>query len=357
MKFFLLFILLFNQLAIKCQEADPIKIRTGHIEQFLTDFYIAEVEDQRLNQKYIGNIKTGLSNYKRPAVLADSFNVVIKKMTDDLIEYNSLKRPVKMIVHNLWISEKTTVFSEKGTAEVTAEFLRISDGQYISEGVYSSSITKGAIDVTKKLGRLISSAFHDCIRQYTLGRKGEQLSGMTRLNFMGGYPESLKVGSYKSFNDLIQNNVNEVAVSIEIEKQNEVVSKYKIYNAKQKLIKDYAYYTGDDLLINTYLLYNESIYFTKPKTSGRYLVYQHIGSDAGAIAAAGILGAVISNKRRITVLDTFTGFLGEIDEEYLQNILRPYEDLRSMVQNEKFNSEKIIEVISIINQRIKDSLK
>lgn len=330
-----------------------LKLNSGN--NLISKYSVAQVLDDRSNKDYIGMVKTGLSNKKRPAIFKRTFIDEVHSVFDDLLQSGENSEELTVKIMHFWISEKTTFSNEKGKVEITAEFLKKAEDEYISLGVYSEVLEKGALDVTKKLGKMIPEALANLYNKFIEGESLSRDQELKKLNFEKGYPDDLKIGVYSSYQELLYNRPKIFEqVSIKVKKDDGFVTKYKV-TSKNKLIKEFAYYTGEELLLNTYSISNEASSFISPRTTGRYLVYPYRSPDSGATAAFGAIGALASNKKRLLLFDTETGLLQDINNQLLSKISSEYEDVSNTIGVEEMDLESIISLIQELNERVKDS--
>lgn len=332
------------------QKVEVVSLQTTDYKRLKTDFYIEEVEDRRDDKEYIGVVQKGLSNKKRPAKLGDSFRIEIITFLRHTISKKSERRPLKMLVHKLWISEKTLAASERGFVDLVIEFQEKTDSVYTSLGIYETSQKVRGMDVTLKHGENIRSAFLVCLDDFINGKPSATINlNAERLDFTLGIPDTLAIGFYTSFNALVYNEVREETPKVKTRQVNDLVLRYNLRNTNGKKMSDYAYYTGEILLLNAYQIGVGARYYLAPSTRGRYLVFVDKYARPAAGAAFGLLGAAASTKTRASVLDTSTGMFSECKEKVMINLLKEHQDLLDAYSKTLKNPADQIAVIQQLN--------
>lgn len=343
--------------SLQAQKVEVISLMTTNYQKLETDFYIAEVEDHRADKKYIGTIKKGLSNKKRPAILGYSFVDEIKRFLRIKITRRSEKRPLKMLVHRLWITEKTSASSERGFLELSVEFQEKIDSVYISLATYDISRKIKGVDVTKKHGKSIGVALITCLKNLIDGKPSTiSTINAERIDFTYGIPDSLSIGFYSSFKALVYNQSKQRAPVAKAHRVNDLIVRYDLRDQQDKVISEYAYYTGQMLLLNAYLIGISAKYYLIPATNGRYLVYvDKYSKGGGASLAFGIVGAVASTKTRASVLDTKNGTFLECEAGVMDQLLSDHEDLLAIYNASNKKPKDQIAIIQKLNDRLMET--
>ena len=195
----------------------------------------------------------------------------------------------------------------------------------------------------------------------------------------GQLPSNLKIGSYKDFNDLL-NNSPQNECNFQISQRSEFDIKmvagndFKVISDKKSAInsKTFAVFDGKNLYLNGIyingykhycLVENHQRYLTLqagiPKLSKRkgvgyensmaQISYNPIG---GAIGGA-MTGAELAMVRLHYIVDCKTGIVKILSKDYLSNLLNDYPKLKSQFDLEKDakNQTVLLDYINQINEK------
>ena len=328
-----------------------IELGKGTILFDSLDYYVSTVVDKRPSKESIGVIQKGVLNKKWPAKFKNGIENEVLGYLTNLMPPRDHKEALTVVIHNIWISERIKISAEYGVAEVTIEIFR-SDDMINSLGKYSSLVESRGLDVTKAHPRRVRMAIFDCIEYF----KDRPIFGASHqsLNFDNGIPDSLKIGFYKDFNQLINNQpiVKDDRVSMSRKTINSVVKRYTINRVDKpnKKHKDYMYFDGKAILINGGYVGGNRQYYLRNCTTGRYLLFIDRYSDSDN--SFGVIGYVASSKIRNKLLDMSTGFIKEINDEQMLNILISESD----IYNKYMYSDKKAEDIKIAIQALNDKI-
>jgi len=317
------------------------------------NFKIDEVIDDRINTEIIGMVQKGLSNRKTPAVTKEALVNVIHDYLDQVF-IKSAKRSLVMKLNEFWVSEKTMFAKERGRFEISFELLEVVDMDTLSLGFYSADIEGKGMDVTKNHDKRIKEGIRAAFENFIAGRQSEEVSD-ERLDFSLGIPEDLKEGFYESYIDLVRNTpAKDTMTTGEVNRVNDDISRYYLKKADGKKAKYYAYKSEKELYLNVYSFGNVASHYLKPKTNGRYLGFVEKVADPAAAAGFGLLGAAASSKKRLYILDLYTGEVSLCNKDFLLPIIKDYPDLADEHRKTKQKIPDRIELMQWINDRIKE---
>ena len=181
---FFFLVLFFN--CCNAQKVETIHLGTATATRVNTDFYIDIVEDQRADKTYIGTVHKGLEKTKYSARLGISFTKEIKRFLEKTYSKTTTKRPLKLLIHELWITEKTVVIPESASLELIVEVQEMRDSIYVSLGFYEQLINvKGGGNVTKKHPENIRKGLLACLKDFAVGKPTEAIDmELPKLSFI-----------------------------------------------------------------------------------------------------------------------------------------------------------------------------
>lgn len=320
------------------------------------NFYITEVIDSRLNRENIGVIQKGISNKQTPAMFDDTFEKYLLKTFRVLLPNVEPRKPLKVSVRTLSISERTSAFSELGSCDVVLEFLKEKDSSVYSLGTFSSLVEGKGADVTGKHDERILEAITDCILQFSES-KWEENEGVKvhleeeQADFVFNPESPLQKGLYTNFNDFISNTpIDTVAYDVYILEQNKKVDRHQIYyhGTKRRVKNLFGFSDGKDVYLNA-SSFTQAEYFIKSKSIGRYIYFEDNFYSPVAAVAFGAIGAAASTKHRGIVLDTKSGLTKVLDDDNMRTILSSYPSLLSEYDRGNGKVESVRAIIIKLN--------
>jgi hypothetical protein len=355
MRYFIVTVLCFTAAIITAQKQAKVSLGKSENSFRSADFYVSKVVDARISKESIGVVQRGLNNRKDPINFINPFETEVYGYFLSLLPSDESKRAIIAIVHNLWVSEKTTMTSELGMADVVIEFVS-ADNEDVSLGTYTSHNENKGLDVTNGHSRRLRKAIFDCVVQFKKGDNLDDNSSVVRLDFTNGIPSNLNKGLYRSYIDLVNNTpkdyTNEVKLtSKKIEKH---IIRYQIRKDRNngKRFKDYAYYSGKALLLNSSNTSVGAAYYLRNLTEGRYLVYIDRYVKPVTAGAFGAIGAAAGVRKYISILDMSTGIISEMDNDEIVNLLSVSEKWSKIFEASPQKMDDIIEAIQGLNDEI-----
>lgn len=292
-----------------------------------TQFYFQDFIDERTTKDYIGQVQKGMMNVQSPLNFKRPINVEILSYLNHLMPQTNEKTPLVFVLHQLWVTEKTTFSSEKGMLDITIEIRSAGDGS--SLGTFSHFIEKGGLDVTNGHEKRIRQGIVACLNKFFIAQKDPTIlyhDKAQKIDLSKGIPGVLQKGFYINFANIEYNRPEEnTSAQARIKTVNELVKRYIFtYAHTKKKRKEYAYYSGNNLLLNAYSIGLSAGYYLEPYTDGRYLLYVDKYPRPGAAVAFGALGAAASTKTRANILDLRTGIIREVDKDYMSELLKDH---------------------------------
>ena len=316
------------------------------------DYHVVEVIDERSSKDYIGQVQMGLANKKKAADFEKPLQEEFLSYLHFLLPYSEEKTSLTVIVHHLWVTEKTTFSKEKGFMNISMSFKPDNDETY---GPFQHDIERGGLDVTKKHESRIREGIVECLEKFFFSLKDNSLlvkQSSEQLSFDGGFPQELKAGFYKEYMGLVTNEpVTSEPIKTSVNKINDYVVRVKLKNSSNKKLKHYAYYSGTEFFLNGYNIGVSAAYYLPARTEGRYLVFIDRYARQGAAVAFGAIGAAASTKTRASILDMESGIVREVDDEYM-SVLLPETDYYEKYFEGKSDFDMLIEVVQHLNDEL-----
>ncbi len=356
MRSLLIFILCIAASLVTAQKQAKIVLGKSKKSFNSADFYISKVIDARTSKEAIGLTQRGLNNRKDPVDFVSPLEVEVLRYFQSLFKDTHNKKPIVAIVHNLWVSEKTTMTSETGMADAVIEF--VSEGsEDVSLGTYTSHNKSKGLDVTNGHPKRLRKAIFDCVVQFKKSAITGEGGKVEKLEFDKGIPSELKIGLYRSHIDMISNMPKDYSTQIVMTSNqvDEHITRYQIRKNKKtgKRYKDYAYYNGKVLLLNSSNITGAgAAYYLKNMTTGRYLVYVDRYQKQGTTAFFGAVGAIASTRKRISVLDMSTGVIDELSNEEILDLLLVSPKWHKSFLNSSQKVDDAIKAIQGLNDEI-----
>ena len=267
------------------------------------------------------------------------------------------KKAIEVHINNLWVSVKSTMSSEKVMLDLSVDFIESGDSTNVPIGNCTVFLEKGGYEVSKKHEKRIREELLKCIEEFKSSDKKPISSRNEYLDLSIGVPHNLYPGIYKTYNSLRFNKVENEYEDISIESKfvNDDVTRTTIKNGKKK-IKEYAYYNGEILYLNSYNLHRDASYYIAPLTQGRYLVYVDQYDSNVAQALFGLVGSLASTKNRASILDLKTGIIKPANEKYINEIFKDHLRLLAAFQSSPGRINDLVKVIQILNEEEAKSL-
>jgi len=191
----------------------------------------------------------------------------------------------------------------------------------------------------------------------------------------GQLPSNLKVGSYKSFDDLL-NNIPQYECNFQISQRSEVDIKMVAGNdfsvisdsgqIKKSVINSntFAVFDGENLYLNGKHI-NGRKHYCLVENNQRYLILKagiptsskswELGYDdrmiqtisgisvvAGGAIGGAISGAQLAMVRFYYIVDSKTGNVKILSKDYLTSLLKNYPDLKSHFESEKDTENQVV---------------
>jgi len=291
------------------------KVNLNHnITSFSSDFICSEVIDKRLIKDNIGFVQKGMRNKNVLAQLDGEFETIIKNRVNKIVLAKENAEELILLIHELNISERTSMASEKALCRMEIEFIKQVDSVFYSLGTFSSELEQGGLDVTSKHGKGIMKCLTSCIIEFAnsdwLDAELNVTIDLNESNHPYDYKITPKKGMYSSFSKLVKNEPMDYfdIRFLRIGDETEKIQRYKLEKANKKDRKKRVMFfsDGEDIYMHA-SRYCYRKHFIKAKHIGRYIYFEDRFSDKDAMANFGLVGGALSNKLRGIVLDTSNG--------------------------------------------------
>jgi len=319
-----------------------------------SSFYVTKIIDNRLNKENIGVAQKGLMNRQVPAKFNGEFALHLEKTFSVLLPHSNKKDSLIVKINKLFVSERTSAFSELGTCEIEIEFLKKIDTILYTLGKYSSTIEGKGVDVTKKHSKRIIEALTDCINQFSTSnwqQKDITLTQVKTENIKFNFKPPLKKGLYYNFNNLVNNQpIDSIEYDIKRIHKSNINNHYivKYHGTKKRVKKLFGFSDGEAIYLNgTRFTLNAKEYFIKSKMIGRYIYFEDkLASMEGIIA----FGVMASSKQKGIILDTKSGVATVLIEENIESLLSLNPELLKDYKNSNRTIEDVRKLIKTLNK-------
>lgn len=317
-------------------------------------FFLIEVIDNRLNKENIGVAQKGLMNRQVPAKFKENFILHLKKTFTALLPPSKKKDSLIVKVNKLFVSERTSAFSELGTCEVELEFIKKIDTTFYTLGKFRSTIEGKGVDVTKKHSNRIIEALSDCINQFSTSGWEEPNISLAKVkteNIKFDFNTPLKKGLYYNFNNLINNQpIDSIKYDVKLIHKSNINDHYivKHHGTKKRIKKLFGFSDGEAIYLNgTRFTLNAKEYFIKSKMIGRYIYFEDKLASMEGIVAFGVMA---STKQKGVVLDTKSGVATVLIEENIETLLSLNPELLKDFKNSNRTIEDVRMLIKTLNE-------
>ena len=291
-----------------------VKLNPKNYSRIPCDFYITAIEDQREQKDYIGFAYKGLLNVKKHAKFKLPLAQTIEPFLSKILPEDEGKRKIKLIVHQLWITEKLTTNYDVGNMTLNVEFIHQTEEGEKSLGVFDKFLEGTGFNVTTSHGRRIEQGFISCIKSLIVRKTktGDKVV-QEKLSFLNGVPTDLKEGFYRNFNDLTYNKNIDLPAKIKVKNYEDGRTRFIIKDKAGNRLTHYAYFTGNQLLFNSNIILGlTGNYYLPTLTTGRFLAILDLYSTGSS--GFGLIGLAANTKQRITIIDTKTSAQINFDE-------------------------------------------
>lgn len=310
-------------------------------------FKCSQVIDKRIIKNNVGFAKRGLNNRMVEVKMNGDLEQVIKTTVNNMTLKPIRKNDIIFVIHDFYVSERTTAMSEKGRFQMEVEFLRQKDSLYYSLGTDFIEVEKGGLDVTKKLKNRVLEGLTQLITNLNQSGWLDEPGTLTTLDeaiTTYDYSTIPAPGMYGSFNQLGKSNPME-SFGVEfrrIENKNKVEQyNFRAIDKKNRK-KRVLYISNGKTIFMSATRYSYGRYFIKAKHHGRYIYFEDRFADGKSVNTGIIVGGAVGgmitmgiSKLKGLVLDTKTGNVYELTNQEMQFILESYPELMEKYRNSK----------------------
>lgn len=143
-----------------------IALKNDPIDMDVAGFYISDVIDGRKNQENIGFAQVGMFNRVVDVDLEGGVEKSVFNYLTESLPMDTLDTPIVLKIVYLYVSEKTSMFTETGRAEIKVEFYKASDGKLGKIYGAEALIEEPGADVTRGHEKRIRSVLTTCINSF-----------------------------------------------------------------------------------------------------------------------------------------------------------------------------------------------
>ncbi len=327
------------------------------------EFFISKVIDNRQNRASIGIVQKGMTNRRVPAIFDIGLEFQLMKAFSGLLPVSKI--PLIARINKLYISEKTSAFSELGRCEIEIEFLKNIEGELYSLGEFYSKVDGKGMDVTGKHDERIIEAMISCINQYSKLAGTQSVLELAQpkgkeIEYRFNFKQPLKKGLYLNYKDMLNNMPNNL-----LEYDAKIISgkgkmqRYRInYVGKNKRIKGFFAYSDESRIYLNATAYSAGEYFVPAQLMGRYIYFEDVfmptnmnqmGYMYGAMGV--LLVSAAGSKKRGIILDTKTGLIHVLTKQKMLELLYEYDDLSTEYLNGKDKTTFVKPLIKKLNEK------
>lgn len=297
---------------------------------FNADFRCAQVIDKRIIKNNIGFAQIGIGNRKVPVNLEGEFSIYLKEKINQLFFGEKEKRDIIFIFHDLNVSERTNLFSEKGICKMEIEFAEYRDSVLFSLGSFYYEIEKGSADVTVLHGKRIVECLINCIKPFYRSDwkniQGESINLNKKIDY--DFNTIPPKGLYSSFNKLGEKNPMDLGkYKLTRFTGSNKIEQYKVKDIEKENNNRIMFISdGANIYMHT-SRYCYKRFYVKSKHIGKYIYFEDKFTNPVAVFAFGALGAAATNGRKGVILDTADGLVYVLTNKLVFNLIKDHEDI------------------------------
>ncbi len=330
LQFLLFFILLATGLS--AQSNHKIQLDPQALQLENRSFHIEAVWDNRKTPNSIGFVQKGLGNKRINATFDGPFSEYLLKTFQQLIPQKNTT-PIIAKVHNLYVSERTTVTKEIGKVELEIEFLTADSSK--TWGLFFAEVEGKGMDVTKKHNTRILEALSICLEQLTERWEETPMASIQRPIIAFDPSQPIKEGLYSTFTDFSnQTPINDIKYKID-RRSNQPHLAQLVQEANGKILKNYFGFSDGTNFYISATEFSYDSHYVQAEFVGTYCYFEDRVTNTGASIAFGLVGALASTKKKGFVLDTQTGLVSELNRDFLASILGDYPELKKQYNTSK----------------------
>lgn len=304
------------------------------------DFFVSEVQDDRIDAGDFGFIIIGALDIKRTVIFKNSMTEQIENYTNKLIEKNERSLPVKLKIRKLKISESERM-DDNGTCELIIEYCDLDNNLlYMTEDKASLLLPRSSKDINLLIGDLIKRSLL-LFNLYDLKSR----IYYDLLSIKNPYDSMLlskkpKKGFYTNFREFQANNPS-IKVEFKISKIEEqgreyerIVFKDSAFDYKRLLDIIYGFSDGQNIYIKRKT--SEKVYsFIPIQTLGRYCYVGHKYDKQGVpIILPFVVGILSVPYKQGYIFNISSGNKHPLNDETLQLILASDKELFEVYKNQ-----------------------
>jgi hypothetical protein len=297
------------------------------------DFFISDVQDDRIEQGDFGFIITGALDIKRTIIFRNSMSEQIENYTNKLIYKNDNSLPVKLKIKKLEIFESERM-DDNGTCEIIIEYLDFDNNLlYMTEDKASLLLTQSSKNINLLVGDLIKRSLI-LFNLYDLNSK----TYYDLLSVKNPYDSMLlckrpKKGFYSNFREFQTNNPS-IKVEFKMSKIEESGNEYERIEFKDstfdyRILLDIIYGFSDGQNIYIKRKISGMIYtFIPIQTLGRYCyVGQKYDKQGVPIILPFAVGILSVPYKQDYIFNISSGNEHPLNDETMQLILASDKEL------------------------------
>lgn len=350
------------------QKVHQIELTPTDINLEIDEFYFVQVIDNRANKENIGFVRKGISNRNVLANFEKDFSFHILSTLSQILVPARDKEQLILRIDKLNISETASTYVEVAECVLGFDVLRSSDNGFEILGSYEVVEKAEGLEVTSTHPLLICTAISKGITAFKEGRLSNadfvkisenQLVDTISINSeeIGNFADSLPRGLYQNAWELASGQPslkNQFYVKkFEIGQGKKQILHYLVFDkSTNKKIKGlYAFSINGEIYLNANQ-YNVGNYFVKETGNGAFITFEDRFSPPSAAVAAGLIGAAMSNRRRLVAIEKKTGLVNIYGENRISKLLLNFPEIEVKWNKSKKDFAAICAVMRLVNKAI-----
>jgi hypothetical protein len=347
----LLALLLTGCMALQAQVEFRVIGAAQRIDKVMeSDFYIAEIRDERNFTANLGIVNRGADcDIKRPLIAESEFFSNLKARMNGWLMHDAEAVPVVLRVKQLYLWEDLRRELEDGEGYIRLHLLFDAPGKPTQE--VAVTLSGDQLTVAKGHSPRMEDAFFRCLQHYQERWENQDFREMSQTEAWASDSRGLQTAS--NFLDLKQGRTN--AFPGKLKRLMGRLERYRLRNRDQHERHNfYALRAGNELFIRGNAYPGGAHYYTRVLEKGRYLFL--IDRVHFPIKSTFVDAGIPSGKTVGILIDMQTGMPQIVTDELIAEVLKPHPDLKKQylfqnILDYPVQLDRVRKVIAEVNRR------
>lgn len=315
-----------------------------------SDFYIAEIQDERNFTANLGIVNRGADcDIKRPLIAESEFFSNLKSRMNSWLMHDAEAVPVVLRIKQLYLWEHLRRELDDGEGYIRLHLLYDAPGKPTQE--VAVTLSGDQLTVAKGHSPRMEDAFFRCLQHYQERWENEDFREMSQTETWASDSRGLQTAS--NFLDLKQGRTN--AFPGKLKRLMGRQERYRLRNRDQHERHNfYALRAGNELFIRGNAYPGGAHYYNRVLEKGRYLFL--VDRVHFPIKSTFVDAGIPSGKTVGILIDMQTGMPQIVTDELIAEVLKPYPDLKKQylfqnILDYPVQLDRVRKVIAEVNSR------